>query len=72
MIETLLQSDLDALLAGALSKPVKCIYLGVGLSSQTLALLDDAKLISKYPVSAQNDLGTLLLLEPDPVSTAAH
>lgn len=72
MIETLLQSDLDALLSGALSEPVKCIYLGVGLSSQTLAQLDDAKLISKYPVSAQNDLGTLLLLEPAPVNTAAH
>lgn len=72
MIETLLQSDLDALMAGALNKPVKCIYLGVGPSSQTLAQIDDAKLISKYPVSAQNDLGTLLLLEPKPVSTAAQ
>jgi len=65
MIETLLQSDLDALMAGALNGPVKCIYLGVGTaSSQTLELLDDAKLISKYPVRAQNSLGTLLLLEP--------
>jgi hypothetical protein len=72
MIETLLQSDLDALMAGALSDQVKCIYLGVGPSSQTLALLDDAKLISKYPVSAKNDLGTLLLLEPMSVSTASH
>jgi hypothetical protein len=70
MIETLLQSDLDALMAGALSKPVTCIYLGVGPSSQTLALLDDAKLISRYPVRAQNDLGTLLLLEPQSSSTA--
>ncbi|WP_223507335.1 hypothetical protein [Pseudomonas sp. GL-RE-29] len=72
MIETLLQSDLDALMAGALSDQVKCIYLGVGPSSQTLALLDDAKLISKYPISAKNELGTLLLLEPMSVSTASH
>jgi hypothetical protein len=64
MIETLLQSDLDALMAGALNKPIECIYLGVGPSSQTLAKLDDAKLIAAYPVKAQNSLGTLLLLEP--------
>ncbi|WP_223472904.1 MULTISPECIES: hypothetical protein [unclassified Pseudomonas] len=72
MIETLLQSDLDALMAGALSNQLKCIYLGVGPSSQTLAQLDDAKLLSKYPVSATNDLGTLLLLEPAPASTASY
>jgi len=72
MIETLQQADLDALMAGALDKPLKCIYLGVGPSSQTLALLDDAKLIAKYPVRAKNDLGTLLLLEPAPVSTAGQ
>ncbi|WP_145516104.1 hypothetical protein [Yersinia aleksiciae] len=72
MIETLLQSDLDALMAGALSKPLKCIYLGVGASAETLVLLDDAKLISKYPVSAKNDLGTILLLEPAPSSAMTH
>ncbi|MEX6666956.1 hypothetical protein [Pseudomonas sp. W2-17] len=66
LIETLLQSDLDALMAGALSKPLECIYLGVGPTSQTLLKLDDDSLISKYPVSAQNDMGTLLLLEPSP------
>jgi hypothetical protein len=64
MIETLLQSDLDTLLAGALSDKVKCIYLGVGPSSQTLAQLNDTKLISRYTVRAQNELGTILLLEP--------
>lgn len=66
LIETLLQSDLDALMAGALGKPLSCIYLGVGAPSQTLLKLDDDKLISKYPVRAQNDLGTLLLLESSP------
>ncbi|KGF65551.1 hypothetical protein [Pseudomonas lutea] len=71
LIETLLQSDLDGLMAGALSKPLECIYLGVGSYSQTLLKLDDDKLISKYPVSAQNDLGTLLLLEP-PTSVPAQ
>lgn len=72
LIETILQSDLDALLAGVLNKPLKCIYLGIGLSSQTLWQLNDEKIISKYPVSAKNDLGTLLLLEPVPVSTATQ
>ena len=72
MIETLLQRDLDTLMTGALSNQVQCIYLGVGPSSQTLALLDDEKLKSRYPVSAQNDIGTLLLLEPIPVSTVSH
>lgn len=71
LIETLLQSDLDRLMASALSQPLQCIYLGVGSSSQTLLKLDDDKLISKYPVSAQNDLGTLLLLEPS-TSVPAH
>lgn len=72
MVETILQSDLDPLMEGALSNPLECIYLGVGPSSQTFVQVDDAKLISRYPVSARNDLGTLLLLEPAPVSTAAH
>ena len=69
MIETLLQSDLDALMAGALATPLPCIYLGIGPSSQTLAKIDDAALISHYPVNAKNDLGTLLLLEPPKVGS---
>lgn len=72
MIETLLQSDLDALMTGALSKPLECVYLGVGSSSWTLVPLDHAKLISKYPVSAKNDLGTILLLEPNTSSATEN
>jgi ribosomal protein S12 methylthiotransferase len=44
MIETLLQSELDTLQANALSLQVKCIYLGVGPNSKTLAWLDEAQL----------------------------
>jgi hypothetical protein len=70
MIETLLQSDLDTLMERALTTKLECIYLGVGPTSQTLAKLDDEKLIATYPITAKNDLGTLLLLEPKrPAST---
>jgi hypothetical protein len=64
MIETLLQSELDTLQANALSLPVKCIYLGVGPNSKTLAWLDEAQLLEHFVISGKNSLGTLWLLEP--------
>lgn len=64
LVETLLQSDLDKLVEGALTEPVKCIYLGVKDGSITYIDVGDASLMARFPVISKNPLGTMMLLEP--------
>lgn len=66
LIETILQRDLDALIVGATTKPLECIYLGIGPASETFIDVRTAALETKYPVAARSPLGTMLLLEPRP------
>lgn len=64
IVETLLKSDLDKLVEGALNEPLECIYLGVTDGSITFVDVSDSALKAKYPVISKSPLGTMLLLEP--------
>jgi hypothetical protein len=63
-IETILQSDLDALTAEALRPSVECIYLGIAPDSETYIDLNNDKIITRFPVWTKNTSGSMLLLEP--------
>lgn len=68
IVETLLQSDLDKLVARALTEPVECVYLGVKDGSITYIDVGDALLMARFPVISKNPLGTMMLLEPAPTA----
>ncbi|SDX11872.1 hypothetical protein SAMN05518669_103333 [Variovorax sp. YR634] len=64
LIETIVQPDLDRLIAGATPDQVQCVFLGVTPGSETYIDVRDEELLKMFPTHAKSRAGTMFLLEP--------
>jgi hypothetical protein len=64
MIETILKSDFDALVAAVREHPPACMFVGEGKHSKPSFGMDTALLTAHYDVIATSPMGTMNLLLP--------